>query len=162
MNRLEQIRQQVDAIIPTQPDAEQRCCGYVHLYGVAQVCVLLAIKRGLDPEICAAMGMLHDIWNYGPTFTAPHPDHATLGVPEARRILHECAFSPGEIEQISTAISHHSDKISIHGELDELLKDADVLQHYLYNPALKLGWEHDTRLIKIWDELEIALPRKTS
>jgi uncharacterized protein len=152
-DRLEQLRRMVDAIIPTQPDAEQRRCGYVHLYGVSQACVLLALKRGLDPETCAAMGMLHDIWNYGAAFTAPNPDHANLGIPEAEHILQETGFSPAEIEVICTAIRHHSDKTGIHGELDELLKDADVLQHYFYNPAIKSHWQHDPRLSRILGEL---------
>jgi HD superfamily phosphodiesterase len=156
MNRLEHLRQMVDAIIPTQPDAEQRRCGYVHLYGVAQACALLALKRGLDLETCLAAGMLHDIWNYGPEFTAPHPDHATLGLPTARRILHESGFSPAENEAICTAISHHSDKAATHGPLDELLKDADVLQHYLCNPAQELHSHHNHRLAKILDELGLS------
>src|SRR5512145_36165 len=154
-DRLERVRQMVDAIIPTQPDAEQRRCGYVHLYGVSAVCVLLAAKRGLDPEICAAMGMLHDIWNYGPEFSAPHPDHARLGIPEAKRILREAGFSITENEMICTAIGHHSDKAAVHGEFDELLKDADVLQHYLYNPALPSHGQKNARLENILVELGI-------
>jgi uncharacterized protein len=154
-DRLERVRQMVDAIIPTQPDAEQRRCGYVHLYGVSAVCVLLAAKRGLDLEICAAMGMLHDIWNYGPEFSAPHPDHARLGIPEAKRILQEAGFSITESEAICTAIGHHSDKTAVHSELDELLKDADVFQHYLYNPTLSPHWQKDARLGKTLGELGI-------
>ena len=149
-NRLEHLRQMVDEIIPQQPDAEQRRCGYVHLYGVSAVCVLLALQRGLDPELCAAMGMLHDIWNYK---VGPDPDHAHLGLPEAGRILRAAGYSPTEIEAICTAINHHSDKASTHSEMDELLKDADVLQHYLYNPALKLHWQNDFRLVRILSEL---------
>ena len=35
----------------------------------------------------------------------------------------------------------------------ELLKDADVLQHYLYNPSLKDGWETNARLKALFSEL---------
>jgi uncharacterized protein len=158
-NRLEFVRQMVDEIIPTQPDTEQRRCGYVHLYGVSAVCVLLAFRRGLDPELCAAAGMLHDIWNYGPQFSiavGPNPNHGSLGIPEARRILDAAGFAPAEIKAICTAIERHSDKETIHGELDELLKDADVLQHYLYNPALKAILREDVRGVKILDELGLG------
>lgn len=157
-NRLERVRQFVDEIIPTQSEAEQRRCGYVHLYGVSETCTLLAIKRGLDPELCAAMGMLHDIWSYGSDFSVeagPDPEHGRLGIPKARHILKKSGFSSEEIEVICTAISHHSDKINIHNEFDELLKDADVLQHYLYNPASKPTehWQSNSRLINIIKEL---------
>ena len=160
MNRLERIRQRVDAIIPTQPDAEQRRCGYVHLYGVSQTAAILAMRRGLNIEICMAMGMLHDIWNYGPDFKAPRPDHGPLGIPEAERILHETGFSPDEIATITSAMRHHSDKGHIHSPYDELLKDADVFQHYLYNPGLSPHWPNDKRLVNILQELGIEEPLK--
>ena len=51
MDRLEKVRQVVDEILRQQPDLEERRCGFVHLYGVAQTCPLLALTRGLDPQI---------------------------------------------------------------------------------------------------------------
>jgi len=149
MNRLEHVRQIVDEILPQQPDPEQRRCGYVHMYGVSAICVLLALKRGLDPEICGCMGMLHDIWNYK---VGPNRNHARLGLPDAERILKETGFTPDEIIVICTAISHHSDKANTHSELDELLKDADVFQHHLYNPALEPPWQENKRLVRVFGE----------
>ena len=61
MDRVEAVRQMVDEALRQQPDVEERRCGFVHLYGVAQSCGLLALKRGLDPELCTLAGMLHDI-----------------------------------------------------------------------------------------------------
>ena len=149
-DRLERLRQAVDEILPRQPDPDQRRCGYVHLYGVSAACVLLALRRGLEVELCAAAGMLHDIWSYQ---VGPNPEHASLGLPEAERILTMAGFSPAEVETICAAIRRHSDKASVHGELDELLKDADVLQHYLYNPALQPPWRQYPRLAHVFDEL---------
>ena len=37
-----------------------------------------------------------------------------------------------------------------------LLKDADVFHHYLYNPALKDGWETNARLKALFAELGAA------
>lgn len=82
MNRVESVRHVIDEILQRQPDVEERRCGFVHLYGVAQSCALLALKRGLDTELCTVAGMLHDIWNYE---TGDPTDHATLGSVEAQR-----------------------------------------------------------------------------
>jgi uncharacterized protein len=134
MNRLEQLRQVIDEIVRKNPDPEQCRCGFVHLYGVSDTCTILALKRSLDAELCAVMGMLHDIWNYQ---FGENPEHANLGVVEARKILQRLgSFSPVEVDTICTAISLHSDKQSINGEIAELLKDADAFHHFLYNPAM--------------------------
>ena len=61
MDRTERVRQIVDEILRGQPDDLERRCGFVHLYGVAQACALLALKRGLDAETGTIAGMLHDL-----------------------------------------------------------------------------------------------------
>ena len=132
MDRLEQLRQVIDDIVHRNPDPEERRCGFLHLYGVADACALLALKRGLDPQLCAAAGMLHDIWNYQ---MEDNLEHAQLGAAEAEKILSALgSFTADEIRTICGAIARHSNKESVDGETAELLKDADVLQHYLYNP----------------------------
>ncbi len=132
MNRLEQLRHEIDQLLAKIPGTEQRRCAFVHLYGVSATGIILALKRGLDPELCAVAGMLHDIWNYQ---VGESHEHGQLGAREAKNILQQLGtFSTEEIEVICHAIARHSDKQSIDGEMDELLKDADVLQHYLYNP----------------------------
>jgi uncharacterized protein len=134
MNRLEIVRQVVDKILRQQPDVEERRCGFVHLYGVAVTCSLLALKRGLDPQICAVTGMLHDIATYR---TGNPTNHAQRSALEAEVILRETGeFSSDEIDEISQAIARHSAKSQKDGELAELIKDADVLQHYLYNTTI--------------------------
>jgi uncharacterized protein len=134
MDRLEKVRQVVDEILRQQPDLEERRCGFVHLYGVAQTCALLALQRGLDPQVCAVMGMLHDIATYR---SGDPSNHAPRGAVEAAAILNETGeFLQAEIDQICRAIATHSAKDQIDGALAELIKDADVLQHHLYNPAL--------------------------
>jgi uncharacterized protein len=134
MDRLELVRQAVDDIVRRQPDLEERRCGFIHLYGVSAICVLLAMERGLDPQLCAIAGMLHDIWSYK---TGDPTDHARLSAGEAERILSELGcFTQDEIAVVCKAISCHSAKDRVDGEMAELLKDADVFQHCLYNPAL--------------------------
>jgi len=167
MDRLEQLRQVIDDIVRNNPDKVESRCGFVHLYGVSATCTILALRRGLDPELCSAAGMLHDIWNYK---IGDSPDHAQLGAGEAREILSELAnFSPGEIKVICHAIARHSDKQSIDSDIDELLKDADVFQHYLYNPSLfKVPASPDSvsqpmraqRLKRVLAELGLEYPRQ--
>ena len=104
-------------------------CGFVHLYGVSDTCTILALKRGLNLELCSNSGLLHDIWNYD---VGDCPEHGQLGAVKAGEILKQLgSYSPEEIEPICTAIARYGDKQSIDGDMDELLKDADVFQRYL-------------------------------
>jgi len=64
-------------------------------------------------------------------------------------VVGSCIFAVG------TAVLHHSDKGRIHGDLDELLKDANVLQHYLYNTSLELDGRVPARLVRILDEMGV-------
>jgi len=155
MDRLESLRQVVDEIARRQPDKEQRRCAFVHLYGVSAVCVQLAFIRGLDPQLCAAAGMLHDIWSY---VSGDPEDHARLSAREAGRILAGGGlYTAGEIAIICDAIVHHSDKAGMHGDMAELLKDADVFQHYIYNPALTPAGRTSARLHRVLAELGVSL-----
>ena len=79
--------------------------------------------------------MLHDFSTYQ---RADPTDHDRLSAQEARRLLGELdVFSQQETDTICQAILHHRAKGEVHAPMDELLKDADVLQHYLYNPGFK-------------------------
>jgi uncharacterized protein len=159
MDRLEQARRVVDDILRGQPDEVERRCGFVHLYGVSQACALLALKRGLDVQLCAMAGMLHDISTYkrgDPT------DHDRLSALEAERILGELGrFTAAEIAAICQAISRHRAKGEIDGDVDELLKDADVLQHYLYNPGFTAPPKEKPRLESVLTELGVGLSQFT-
>ena len=50
-------------------------------------------------------------------------------------------------------------KGEIHAPLDELLKDADVLQHHLYNIALPVNPANRARLERVLAELALS-PRR--
>lgn len=100
--------------------------------------------------------MLHDIATHE---TGDPKDHARRGSARARELLEETgSFSVEEVSAISDAIAVHSDKESIHGPMDELLKDADVLQHFLYNPVTG-PWEANLqRLRAVLEEMGIERP----
>jgi uncharacterized protein len=135
MDRTGRVRQVIDDILRTQPDEEERRCGFIHLYGVAQACALLALKRGLDTQLSTIAGMLHDRWTYK---TGDPTDHPRRGAPLALQALSDLrCFTESEIATISEAIAPHGTKGEMHGAYDEPLKDADVLQHHLYNTRLE-------------------------
>ncbi|WP_425446156.1 HD domain-containing protein [Dethiothermospora halolimnae] len=155
MDSLEIVRQVVDETLRKQKNKKVRRCGFVHLYGVSMTSNLIAIKRGLDPKLASTAAMLHDIWNYKVEST---DDHAMLSSVEAKNILKQLEiFTKEEIDIICGAIFNHSDKGNIHKEYDELLKDADVLQHYLYNVSFDIKEHEKDRLRKVLLELDIEL-----
>jgi uncharacterized protein len=151
MERAMQVLGQVDAIVLGQADDLVRPVGFYHLYGVSVFCALLAAKRGLDGEICAIAGLLHDLATYESGDAA---DHAARSASRAEQLLAASGlFSPDEVMSLSQAISVHSAKGQTDEPLAELLKDADVLMHYLFNPDPKEFLATSTRLQSLLYEL---------
>ena len=153
MDRIENVRKVVDEIVLNIVDAEERRCANLHLYGVSQACALLAIKRQENIELATIAGMLHDIYSYA---NMDSKDHAHKGAVMARNILVSLnEFSEEEINVICTAIYNHSDKLDIHGVLDEILKDADVMQHVLYNPLVSVKDTEKKRFASLKREFDL-------
>jgi HD superfamily phosphodiesterase len=136
-------------------DAEDRRCGYVHLYGVGQAAALLALKRGYGrtySELAQIAGMLHDFISYQ---GKDGPDHAHECEPAVREILTKTGeFSTEEVNMICQAVYNHSDKQTVGTEFDEILKDADVMQHWLRNP-MEDFWYNKERTKRLIQEFGI-------
>jgi len=155
MDRIEKVREVVDEILLNMSDQEERRCAYLHLYGVAQACALLALKRKKDVELAISAGMLHDIYSYAKMDSR---DHAHRGAEMAREILDSLEFyTEDEKDLICTAIYNHSDKEIIHSWLDEILKDADVMQHVLYNPLCDIKQHEQKRFELLQKEFEFKI-----
>lgn len=153
MNRIEKVREVIDELLLNMADYEERRCAYLHLYGVSQACALLAIKRKENVELAVIAGMLHDIYSYT---NMDSQDHAHEGAKNARNILNQLnIFREDEISLICTAIYNHSDKSIIHESLDEILKDADVMQHVLYNPLLDIKQHEQERFHSLEKEFDL-------
>ena len=153
MDRVEKVRQIVDKILLNMTDHEQRRCAYLHLYGVSQACALLSIKRKENVELAVIAGMLHDIYSYA---NMDPLDHAHKGANMARNILDSLnIFREEEKNLICTAIYNHSDKSIVHNSLDEILKDADVMQHVLYNPLFRVKQNEQKRFSSLKKELDL-------
>ena len=141
-NRIEILRRYIDKIILDMTDVEERRCAYLHLYGVAQSCALIALKRGESAELATMAGMLHDIYAYAKMDTK---DHANKGANLAREILAQLKITNDEeTKMICDAIFVHSEKEVVHSDFSELLKDGDVFQHCLYNPMFDIK-EHEIK-----------------
>jgi len=150
-NRLDILRSKIDELIMTkQPKSSHYFI--VHLYGVSGFCVLLALKRGLDTELSAACGMLHDIYQIT---HGTIEKHAVNGVHEAEKLLKSIGmYSEEEISLITYAISKHSKKRTVHDNpYAELLKDADVLSHCLYDPDYPIIEKEAVRYANLLTEL---------
>ena len=149
-NRLETLRRYIDDALRGKPD-EWRKIANVHLYGVAQACTLIALRRGEDAELAAMAGMLHDFC----TFRSEHPldDHAAKGAMLAREVLDELHLtSPKETELVCTAIHNHSDKGGRYDAFTEILIDADVMQHCLYDITMPVADREKDRFRRLCGE----------
>lgn len=106
MDRIEKVREKVDEILLNMAKDEARRHAYLHLYGVAQACALISLKRKENAELPVIAGMLHDIYTYA---NLDSQDHAHKGAEMARNILNSLGeFSDDEINMICTAIYNHS------------------------------------------------------
>jgi HD superfamily phosphodiesterase len=155
MSQIEVLRKYIDEVLLDITDVVERRCAYVHLYGVAQSCALIALKRGENVELAVMAGMLHDIYAYAMMDTA---DHARKSAALAREILAKLQITnDDETRIICDAIYVHSDKEDTNTPFDEILKDADAFQSWLYNPLVEITEKtRKDRCIKLMTELGIA------
>lgn len=131
----------------------------LHLATVSQLAHLLALKRGKsgeDLELARVAGMLHDIGllvNMG-----MEHKHAVNGDEKAKEILQEVGgFSDEEVKMITNAVTKHSEKDRVGNWLEELMKDADVLDCSLHGSDFSPFEHHFKRVKSLERELNIKL-----
>ncbi len=105
-----------------------------HSSGCCQIGRILAQKRNLNVEIAEIACVLHDIYVI---VEGKYEKHAERSAEIARKILVKSGdFNSEEIELITEAIIHHSEKhIYTDEPYVELVKDVDVLDCSLYENA---------------------------
>lgn len=102
----------------------------VHISSCAKLGYLFAEQRGVDPVLAACACAVHD---YGRIITGNQENHAEVGYEPAMDFLRSTElFEEDEILQLGTAVKNHSKKAEIGTPLEEIVKDADVLDFYQY------------------------------
>lgn len=128
----------------------------IHMVSCSKIGQLLAIKRQVDPEMAAIACALHD---YGRIVTGKQVNHAPNGYLPLKDFLSECGlFSVEEIEICAQAAKNHSNKQEIGTKIEEIVKDADVLDCYQYGQTLERP-EQRERLVAVLAELGIEVCR---
>lgn len=151
MDRITCVQTYVNRLLDTITNAEEHRVAAVHLYGVAGNAALLALQRGLDPELATVAGLLHDISTYA---TGDSRNHAGRSAAMARTCMKSAGqFTQEEMDAICSAIAHHSDKDKVQSPLDEVLKDADVLHHCLHNPTIPPNEKEAQRYARLIEEM---------
>lgn len=132
----------------------------MHMYTSSQIAKILALKRGIDPELAGIAAALHDI---GVVKTKKRENHAEA----AERYVYEIIerynsthrgslpqITKKETELIVNAIVQHSQKeIISDNPFVEILKDVDSLDRYLH--GVKTEGPHRERCTKVLKEIGI-------
>lgn len=97
----------------------------IHLASSAQLAWQMALERDVDPELAACTAAIHDL---GRILTGLKAGHAEAAYEPAKKLLLECGmFTEEEAEIMATAARNHSSKEEIGTPLEEIIKDADVV-----------------------------------
>lgn len=102
----------------------------LHMASSARCAWLLALERGIDPELAACAASVHD---FGRILTGKQKEHAEAGYESVKVFLKETQlFTEEEIDIISMAVKRHSLKTETGTPIEEIVKDADVIDCYQY------------------------------
>ena len=154
MSRIKDLQKQVNKVLEKLEDGDRRLKAVSHLHGVALAAAMLAKVRGENAELATMAGLLHDLYAYK---SGSYDDHAQLGADYARKLLDKLAItSPEETDVICTAIRHHDSKAETNGPMDEILKDADVIDHSLSDPTKEVKPHEVARYARLCAELGLA------
>lgn len=97
----------------------------IHMASSAQLAWQMALERGADPELTACAAAIHDI---GRILTGRKKGHAEAGYEPARKLLTDSGlFTEEEVEIMALATKNHSSKDVPGTLIEEIIKDADVV-----------------------------------
>jgi uncharacterized protein len=118
----------------------------MHMFSSSQLAKLLAIHRGIDPELAGIAAALHDI---GVVMTKKHKGHAEAAPPYVYDFLRRYNRESGtrlskvteeEMEAVVKAVVQHSEKeLNSNDPFIELLRDVDSIDAYLHGVKIEGG-----------------------
>lgn len=116
----------------------------MHMYSSSQLGVLVALKRGLNPELLGIIAALHDIGAIKTKRRENHAKNASKYVYEIIELYNSTwrgnlsVINESEISIIHEAVINHSDKgIKSEDPYIEAMKDVDSLDRYLHGIETK-------------------------
>ena len=156
MSRIKDLQKKVHKVLSKSMEDNQKLASAVaHLHGVSLAAVMIAKKRGEDPELAAMAGLLHDLYAYR---SGSYDDHAHRGAEYAKEVLMDLGITDErETEIICSAIYHHDSKDVVDSPMDEVLKDADVIHHTLGDPTKEVKEKEKTRYERLCAEFEMGV-----
>ena len=102
----------------------------IHIVSCAKIGYMMGQERGLDPVLAACTCACHD---YGRIVNGKQKDHAEAGYLPVQKFLRGTGlFTETEISMMAEAVKNHSRKDEIGTPLEELVKDADVVDFCQY------------------------------
>ena len=103
----------------------------IHMASSARLAWEMALERkDADPEIAACAAAVHD---FGRILTGRQKNHAEAGYEPVRAFLKESGlFTEEETEIVAMAVKNHSSKTETGTAVEEIVKDADVVDCYQY------------------------------
>jgi uncharacterized protein len=134
----------------------------MHMYSSSQLAKLLAMHRGMNPELAGIAAALHDI---GVVMTKKHEGHAEAAAPYVYDFIERYNRESGtklskvnqeETEIVVNAVVQHSEKeLNSNDPFVELLRDVDSLDAYLHGVEIEGG--RLKRCKKVMKELGIEM-----
>jgi len=150
INHMEKINELLGALEQEEMDRDYPIAWErTHATSCAQMGRLLAQKRGVDLELAALACSLHDI---GRWYTGLQRDHALRGEEPVRRFLVGSSLTDEDKEGIAQAVIRHSEKDKVGSPLEEIVKDADILDCYFHGDEICKPY-HLARLKQVMEEL---------
>lgn len=134
MNRVYQLQSTLIALITALGNSMERDktieWELLHSASCARLAWCLALERGADPELAASAAAVHD---FGRIVTGGQNGHAEAGFEPVQAFIKSTdLFTDSEILLIANAVKNHSSKTVVGTLIEEIVKDADVIDCYQY------------------------------
>ncbi|MBP1737038.1 MAG: hypothetical protein H6Q60_919 [Oscillospiraceae bacterium] len=102
----------------------------LHMASCARLGWIMAQEAGENPQLAACACAIHDI---GRILTGKQAGHAERGYEPAKVFLRQTGlFSAEEVELLATAVKNHSNKSEVGHPIEEIVKNADVVDCFQY------------------------------